>query len=152
MPSACFGRPPAAAIVTWWNLYTSNGAPIKLPECDYGPHLFFAGNWLSPSKPNSGRRLMGAGAMLVEGGVPAPAPGPEAAGAEQNGLPSQAESGVSAAASDSGAVRGAAMASTPNWCAKQRWRVDLVGSDKQLYPADLAGAMVAARKNRRAFL
>ena len=151
----CLLPPPsAAANVTWWNLYTSNGAPIKLPECDFGPHLYFAGNWLSPSKPNNGRRLMQADAAL-EGGVPAPAPAPEAAeaaDAEQAGAPSQAEPGVSAAASDGGAVRGTAMASTPNWCAKQRWRVDLVGSGKQLYPADLAGAMVAARKNRRAFL
>ena len=136
--------------MTWWNLYTSNGAPIKLPECDFGPHLYFAGNWLSPSKPNNGRRLMQTDAVQTESELLAPAP--EAAFAEQTGAPSQAESGVSAAASDGGAVRGAARASTPNWCAKQRWRVDLVGSGKQLFPADLAGAMVAARKNRRVFL
>jgi hypothetical protein len=146
---ACLPPPhPAAANVTWWNLYTSDGAPIKLPECDFGPLLYFAGNWLSPSKPNNGRRLMQADAAL-EGELLAPAP--EAADPEQIGAPAQAESGVSAAASDDGAVRGAAMASTPNWCARQRWRVDLVGSGKQLFPADLAGAMVAARKNRRVF-
>ncbi|PSC74164.1 sugar phosphate phosphate translocator [Micractinium conductrix] len=39
----------SGANLTWWNLQKADGQPIPLPPCEFGPRLFFAGQWLPPT-------------------------------------------------------------------------------------------------------
>ena len=39
---------PAAANNTWWNIYSSEGTQLNLPECAYGPLLNFVGGPYGP--------------------------------------------------------------------------------------------------------
>ena len=40
--------PPAAANNTWWNIYSSEGTQLNLPDCSYGPLLNFVGGPYGP--------------------------------------------------------------------------------------------------------
>jgi len=40
--------PPAAANNTWWNIYSSRGATLYLPDCDFGPILNYVGRYGPP--------------------------------------------------------------------------------------------------------
>ena len=159
--SCCFGGPPfcelricprpvrAAANVTWWNLYPSgsSSAPLALPSCDFGPQLFFAGNWGAPSKSsNDGgdrRRRLLAGTDTALAGSQAP----EAAAAPG---PSESRRNVISSSLDGTGERAAAL-SMASYCAQQKWRVEEVDPGMQLWPADIYAAMVAARQQARVF-
>lgn len=132
---------PAGANVTWWNLSQKSGGAIALPPCDFGPLLYFVGRWLPPSASSGGVAdadsidLPLASAASSDG---AAAPAPAAAAA-----PSAAAPGYGPLGPDG--TRAGALAST-GWCARERWRVELVSSGYKLWPADLATAQVAARR------
>jgi hypothetical protein len=129
--------------VTWWNLYSNSKPSLALPPCNYGPQLFFAGNWASAS----GRRL-----LAEEGGAAseaAPAPAPEAApaaDAAQAAAPAAAEAEGGSGGSDRIDALG-----LMSVCASMKWRVEDVDNGKRLWPADLYSAMVTARKEGRVF-
>ena len=111
----------AAANVTWWNMYDATGSAIGLPTCDFGPYLLFVGNYGTPgsaTNTNGGSRR-----RLEQATAPVPAP---------------------LAAAGAGGIQGTAM-STQNFCAAAFWSVQQLTSGNQLYPPDVAGAMVAAR-------
>lgn len=146
-PSHCFSLVPclltAGSNVTWWNIYPSNNAQsIALPSCDYGPLLFFAGNWGAPSSAASDdserrRRLLATDNAAAAG--PAPAHSKEDSASSGN---------VDEGSNGQERVGALAMLS---YCSRESWRVEDVDPGKQLWPADVYSAMVTARQERRVF-
>jgi hypothetical protein len=133
--------------VTWWNIYGTNpNQAIALPSCDFGPLLFFAGNWNAPSAAASGGGGDRRRRMLQDGAAVASAQAPEA----WAHAPGPADGTFAMGDSSSSTVRASALSLSP-YCVAQLWRVEDVNAGKQLWPADLYSAMVTARQQGRVF-
>lgn len=132
----------AAANNTWWNIYSSSGSPLALPECAFGPQLNFVGSLVGP--PVKGDWGLGAVARLM-GGTSG------AAGNRHQGASGVTESkpGVGtaeAAQVAAGAAPKAALPLFPGFCANQvSWWVEQRREGAALHPPDLHAAMTERR-------
>lgn len=126
--------------MTWWNLYSNSKPSLGLPPCNYGPLLFFAGNWAS----SSGRRLL----AEEGGGAPEAAPASSPVDAPEA---EAAQAPVADEAEGSGGSTRIDALGLLSVCGSQKWRVEDVDNGKQLWPSDLYSAMVTARRERRVF-
>lgn len=129
--------------MTWWNLSQQSGGAIALPPCDFGPLLYFVGRWLPPAASS--------GSSADADSVDLPLAGAAADNATAASAPAAATAPAAAAPAagystqEAAELRAGALASA-GWCSRERWRVELVSSGYQLWPADLATAQVAARQ------
>ncbi|PSC67722.1 band 7 [Micractinium conductrix] len=127
---------------TWWNIYSSRGATLYLPDCGYGPLL----NWIGVYGPPE--ICLRPGKCLHGGDVESASVGAAVAGNATREAPA-GEGGAQAAAG--GDVEAAAV--LPRYCPEMRWRTEEHPSGSQpgvqmFAPRDLFTAMVSTRDSR----